>query len=96
MRTEQITVVGGAHENRIVRSAGHRAADPVERGIYLGMKAVVEIAVALTVAVVNGLDRRSRPVPGVIRLPEGDLGGRLGAQVFIGRGRRLNRRGIQV
>ncbi len=63
--------------------------------VDLGVQPVVQVAVALGVAVVDALDRRGGAVAGVVRLAEGDLGGRLGAQVFIGGGCGGHRRRVQ-
>ena len=87
MSAEQVTVIGGAHQNGVVRAAlGDRAAHPIDRCVHLGVQPVVQVAVALGVAVVDALDRHGGAVTGVVGLAEGDLGGRLGAQVFVGRG----------
>ena len=76
---EQLAVVGGAHQHRVVGAAfGDGAADPVDRRVDLGVQPVVEVAVALRVALVGPADGRRRAVAGVVGLAERDLRGRLG------------------
>jgi hypothetical protein len=96
VRAQQIAVVGGAHQHGVIRTAGDCAPDPVDRGVNLGMKAVVKVAVALAVALIDLLDRSGRTVAGVVGLAERDLCGRFGAQILIGGGCRRHRRRIQV
>ncbi|CKS82714.1 Uncharacterised protein [Mycobacterium tuberculosis] len=57
MRSEQIAMVGGAHQHGILGSAlGDRAAHPVDRPVDLGVQAVVEVPVALRVAGIVAAD----------------------------------------
>ena len=98
---EQVAVIGGAHQHRIVRPAlGDRPPDPVDRPVHLGVQPVVQVAVALRVAAVGPVDHRRRAVAGGVGLPERDLCGGLARQVLVGGGRRghvrrIQRRGLQ-
>ncbi len=93
---EQVAVIGGAHQHRVVRAAlGDRPADPIDRPVDLGVQPVVQVAIALRVAAVGPVDHRRRAVAGGVGLPERDLRGRFARQVLVGRGRRRYVRRIQ-
>ena len=94
MRAEQVAVIGGAHQHRVVGSLGgaalgDRAAHPVDRRVHLGVQPVVQVAVGLCVVTIGALDHPSRAVSGVVGLPERYLRSGFGGQVLVcGRGGR--------
>ena len=97
VRAEQIAVVGGADQHRVLRTAvRHGAAHPVDRGVDLGVQPVVEVAVPLRVAPIDPLDGRCRAVTGVVGLAEGDLRGGFGPQILVGGRCRWHRRRIDA
>ena len=88
---QQFAVVGGADQHRIRRARKDCAAHPVDRAVDFGVQPVVEVAVALGVAVIDLLIAAAGSAAGVVG-PEGDLRG--GFAQILGGGRRQDVRRI--
>ena len=85
VRSEQVAVIGGAHQQRVVRTTlGDRSPHLVEWGVDLGVEPLVQVAVHLGVLAVEPLDGRRRPVSRRVGGAVSDLRGRLGGEILFG------------
>ena len=95
MGSQQLAVVRGPHEDRVIGSAlGDGSPHPVQRSVDLGVQLEVQVAVALGAAAVGPLHQPGGAVAGGIGLAVRDLGGGLAGEVLIVGRRRGNARQV--